>query len=232
MIPPVRSGPWHRTHPTPSWFSSEKEHGSRASRQGQLPELVLLVQVRGRLEYPGRRDPRRRRRASRRSSPGASGAGFLERRVGRAGLQRVGDVRPGLARPAAEREARDRGDRDERAGDRDAIPAVVGSPASPSSRRDAEGALRRLVDRVRFRAADRGRPRRCRRSRGHRSAPCGSGPSRVGRGRAGTRRRRCTWTRGTGTRTTSTGCRTGRGSRGARSAGTAARSRPRRRSVA
>ncbi len=155
----------------------------------QLLQLVLLVQVRRRLEDPRRRDPDDEEREHHH----APALELLEQRgleggVGRSWLQRVGDVRSRLAGPLPERQPGDRGDRDQRrprsrarSRPSSTVRASLSSAPIPAPRRRRPAAAGRSC---RFRGEVRGPPRRCRPSPGRptismwkRSMPRGAGPS-------------------------------------------------------
>ena len=76
MMPPFSSGPWHRTQPTPSWFSSVNGWTARApALEGELLRAPAPGSGSGpgsKSHWPGTR--RRRTRASRRPSPEAAAA--------------------------------------------------------------------------------------------------------------------------------------------------------------
>ena len=232
MTPPLSSGPWQRTQPTPELVLLAEELDRRAAARDRVgPQRLLLVEVRGRA--------RRSQVSGTHTTKNATSTtpqpwSFWSSGVSRAG---VGGPRPHRAEGCRAAAARDPAPQDER-GDgqhhehaaedeehhrprtiaqrqhrrRDLfLPGATqkgpcgGSPMRVGPARRAQDDLGRVDHHVAVRRSSRG-----------------SGPSRGGPGPAGTRPRRCTSSRGRGTRTTSTSRRTARGSPGARTAGTAA----------
>ena len=208
----------------------ERQHGPGAATQGELLQLVLLVQVRRGLGDPGRRDPHDEEREHH-DAPALEllEQRGLERRVGGPGFSASG-----MSGPVS------------RVRWRSARPAIAAAVIEGARDRedDPRGGRERQHRRRRAYAFLIPAPRRRRPAAAARSCPCPrAGPRTTsdvstitrpsttsmwkrsiprGAGRAGTRRPRCTWSRGTGTRTTSTTRRTAPGTPGARSAGTAA----------
>ena len=190
-LPPFSSGPWQRTQPTPSWFSSVNGRTAElAALDRERLQLLLLREVPARLEEPLQREPRPRRTTiSTTPQPWSRWRTGVSSAVSDGpGPHRVRDLGAlGLRAGAAGRARRSKTiasspPRTSRAIAVVFVSASIGRPApSPSPRRTRLAAAARSC---RSRAAARGRSRTCRRSPGRprssiwkRSRPRGAGPS-------------------------------------------------------